>query len=99
MTRHMKSHTGERNYSCSICDKKFLYSYNVIAHVNYVHKGMRYKVDESKLICNICGKKFQKQKKVKEHMAEVHNVGEVIEGDLIVEDAEEGVVEWIENYS
>jgi uncharacterized Zn-finger protein len=36
LDRHMKSHTGERNYSCNICGKKFLYSYNVIAHVKWV---------------------------------------------------------------
>jgi hypothetical protein len=48
----------------------------VIAHVNYVHKGIRPKVDEAKLTCKFCGKKFVKVKKVKEHLAEVHNVME-----------------------
>lgn len=70
----MKSHTGERNYACELCGKRFVYSYNVIAHVNYVHKGIRPKVDEAKLTCKFCGKKFLKLKKVKEHLAEVHNV-------------------------
>jgi transcription elongation factor Elf1 len=69
-----QSHTGERNYACEICGKRFVYSYNVIAHVNYVHKGIRPKVDEAKLTCKFCGKKFLKVKKVKEHLAEVHNV-------------------------
>lgn len=37
----MKSHTGIRDYECGICGKKFLYSYNVIAHVRNVHEKKR----------------------------------------------------------
>jgi uncharacterized C2H2 Zn-finger protein len=39
----MKSHTGERDYECNICGKKFLYSYNVIAHVRNVHEKLNKK--------------------------------------------------------
>ncbi|CAG9804863.1 unnamed protein product [Chironomus riparius] len=41
LRRHMKSHTGIRDYECGICGKKFLYSYNVIAHVRNVHEKKR----------------------------------------------------------
>ncbi|KAG5680922.1 hypothetical protein PVAND_010398 [Polypedilum vanderplanki] len=41
LRRHMKSHTGVRDYNCGICGKKFLYSYNVIAHVRNVHEKKR----------------------------------------------------------
>lgn len=34
----MKSHTGQRDYECHICSKKFLYSYNVVAHIRNVHE-------------------------------------------------------------
>ncbi|CRL07779.1 CLUMA_CG020733, isoform A [Clunio marinus] len=74
MERHMKSHTGERNYSCKICGKRFLYSYNVTAHIKHVHNREKRKVDEEKLRCKFCGKRFQKIWKVKEHMANVHHL-------------------------
>lgn len=41
LRRHMKSHTGVRDYECGICGKKFLYSYNVVAHVRNVHEKKR----------------------------------------------------------
>lgn len=74
MKRHAKTHTGEKNYACEICDKRFACRYNVTAHVNSVHKGIRKKVDESKLRCMLCGRKFPRQKQLRRHLFEEHNM-------------------------
>lgn len=76
LTRHSRTHTEERNFPCNICNKMFANSYNVIAHVNSVHKGIRPKVDESKLGCMLCGKKFPRYKQLRRHLFEVHQVME-----------------------
>jgi uncharacterized Zn-finger protein len=79
LERHMKSHTGERNYECGICGKRFLYSYNVTAHIKHVHYRERRK--ESDRNCDFCGKKFTKLWKLREHLLDVHNLVEgTIEG-------------------
>jgi hypothetical protein len=48
----------------------------VTAHVNSVHKGIRPKVDESKLRCEFCVRKFPRQKQLRRHLYEVHEVME-----------------------
>lgn len=71
----MKSHTGQRNFECGICGKRFLYSYNVTAHIRHVHyKEKRVTVNQDKLSCSICKRKFTKIWQKKEHLAEVHNL-------------------------
>lgn len=83
----MKSHTGERNYECSICFKKFLYSYNVIAHIRNVHEKGR-KTGNEPYNCNFCQEKFWRPQKLNEHMLEVHQWNakeEVIEEENIFE--------------
>jgi Zinc finger, C2H2 type len=69
----MKSHTGERNYECSICFKKFLYSYNVVAHIRNVH-------DKKPGIptCQYCDLTFDKAEKLVEHLR-IHLKEEIIE--------------------
>jgi 5-methylcytosine-specific restriction endonuclease McrA len=69
-----------------LCGKKFLYSYNVVAHVKYVHNREKRIYDDSKTTCHLCGKKFQKIWKVKEHLAEVHKIIEAPDEEEIIVD-------------
>lgn len=77
----MKSHTGERNYECPICQKKFLYSYNVVAHVRNVHEKVGGSSGSVELLeCNVCNEKFQKAPQLREHLLQVHGaIGEEAE--------------------
>jgi uncharacterized Zn-finger protein len=76
MKRHMKTHTGEKNYACEICDKRFACRYNVSAHIKSVHQGIRPKIDESKLRCNLCGKRLPRQRQLRRHLFLEHQVME-----------------------
>lgn len=77
----MKSHTGERNYECQICQKKFLYSYNVVAHIRNVHEkaGQSGSVDLYQFECKVCNEKFPKATILREHLMQVHGaIGEEV---------------------
>lgn len=91
----MKSHTGERNYECSICFKKFLYSYNVVAHVRNVHEKNSRRGIGGSYNCKNCNASFLKQQKYNEHMFHVHQIviskGEVIEEEEIFEYEDEKI--------
>ena len=78
----MKSHTGERNYECSICFKKFLYSYNVVAHIRNVHEKKKKAPPE--YYCKFCKEKCWTQNSLNEHMAQVHRIIDV-KSDMIEE--------------
>lgn len=41
---------------CGICNKRFLYSYNVTAHIRHVHYREKRKESEQK--CSFCGRVF-----------------------------------------
>lgn len=76
----MKSHTGERNYECQICQKKFLYSYNVVAHIRNVHDKAGQPGSFDPLTCKICNDRFPKASLLREHLMRVHEaIGEVVE--------------------
>lgn len=86
LRRHMKSHTGERNYECSICLKKFLYSYNVVAHIRNVHeKNGRGRSGNEPYQCLHCSAKFWRPQKLSEHMMEAHQIVDSKE-EIIVEE-------------
>lgn len=88
----MKSHTGERNYECYICYKKFLYSYNVIAHIRNVHeKHQKNQLEEC--YCKFCNERFWSHRKLKEHIAQVHQIIDVNDKEDIIE--EECLYEYV----
>lgn len=80
----MKSHTGERNYECGICFKKFLYSYNVVAHVRNVHEKIRR--SNEPYPCKFCNQTFLKLILLKEHLFEEHQVHENPKENEIIEE-------------
>jgi transcription elongation factor Elf1 len=74
---------NSRFFQCEICGKRFLYSYNVTAHIKHVHyHEKRPTTNEDKLTCSLCGQKFQKIWKTKQHMAEVHKIVDAMEVSL-----------------
>ncbi|CAH1968959.1 unnamed protein product [Acanthoscelides obtectus] len=58
---HMKSHSKEENFDCSVCNKKFFSLKDVVMHTK-AHKN------EKKFMCPNCKKPFNTQEGLKEHV-------------------------------
>lgn len=84
----MKSHTGERNYECAICFKKFLYSYNVVAHIRNVHEKNRRANNES-VSCKYCLETFWNPRSLNEHVMKQHQAIDSRESIIVEEEEEE----------
>jgi KRAB domain-containing zinc finger protein len=69
-----KSHTKQKDHACQLCGKKFLYSYNVRAHIRYVHEGQK-----RNFSCRICEYKCKSGNVLKNHYKDIHSVIEMIE--------------------
>jgi len=59
---HMRSHTDDKPYKCSLCDKSFSESRYLQTHQHSAHSNSR------PYLCSYCGKTFTTDKLMKHHV-------------------------------
>src|SRR5579863_8067932 len=65
LTRHKRKHTGEKQFACDICNKKFSENDNFQKHIR-IHTG------EKPFACNQCDQKFSRNGSLKKHILTIH---------------------------
>ncbi len=63
---HKLTHSGEKQYKCSICSKAFHQIYNLTFHM-HTHN------DKKPFTCGICGKGFCRNFDLKKHIRKLHD--------------------------
>ncbi|XP_061759562.1 zinc finger protein 135-like isoform X2 [Nerophis ophidion] len=61
LTRHMKTHKGEKTFSCSVCGAKFTLKSSMVRHMN-THTGVK------PFSCSVCNKRFLEKKNMERHV-------------------------------
>lgn len=62
LREHKYTHTGEKPYKCTLCDKSYRQPNSLTVHMNSIH------LQVSSHVCNICGRGFHRSTVLKYHM-------------------------------
>ena len=63
LKKHMLTHTGEKNFGCEMCVKRFTSKFSMQQHVLLLHTK-----DSPKFKCKICKKLFKVSASLARHM-------------------------------
>ncbi|XP_058833321.1 zinc finger protein 595-like isoform X2 [Topomyia yanbarensis] len=70
---HMKVHRGEKNHSCSFCDKRFVTSGELTSHLRHIHT---FEINAEVFNCHVdgCNKNFVTKSALRHHHSNKHIV-------------------------